>query len=714
MTDLPTRPPLADNWFAQAQSLCSAGHYAPALHIVERAIDAPLAPSAHAHAHNIAGLCLLAMHRTDEAETHWRACIALAPDFADAYTNLGTLLRAVGRGAEIEPLYRAWHDAHPDDVDARAALAGVLRENKQLDAALALYEHAHAARPDDAEIAFGLARTLHDQGKLADAEHAYRAVLKLNPGHRRTPIRLANVLKDLGRLPEALRAYQLALKLEPNNADTLREMADALRLSGMAREAEKACLLALTIRAEDPRTLNTFAAVLTALKRLGEAESACRRAIHLRPDYAEAHFNLGLVLTARGGLADAADAYREAHRLRPDVAEVQNSLGCVLRDLERLDEAADVFRDALARHPDFERAAYNLGNVLKALGDFAGSEAAYRQAIGTRANYPEARFGLATLLLSQGRFDEAWPLYESRYDHAEFIHHATRKLIRCAHWQGEPLAGKSLLLWQEDGLGDMLQFGRYFPMLEALGASRVVFACMPALRRLVAGVEGIDAVVDHQEALANAKDFDYWTSPLSLPLHLRASIDDPRANACYLHVEPALAESWRARLASLSPGPRVGLVWKGNPRHHNDAHRSLSSLATLAPLANLPNLRFVSLQKGTGQEEAVTPPPAWAARGAPIEALAAEIGDLADTAAIIATLDLVISVDTAVVHLAASLGKPCWVLLPDHDVDWRWMHGREDTPWYPETVRLFRRQPGETWDSVVERVRAACVETFAA
>ena len=194
------------------------------------------------------------------------------------------------------------------------------------------------------------------------------------------------------------------------------------------------------------------------------------------------------------------------------------------------------------------------------------------------------------------------------------------------------------------------------------------------------------------------------TSLLSAPFHLRTTLDIiPRA--LLLKPEPSLVAQWGERLAALPGNFRIGLVWKGNPKHHNDAYRSLPSLSTLAPLWSLPDVSFVSLQKGQGEDEALSPPV-----GQPLLHLGTEVSDFADTAAIISQLDLVICVDTSTAHLAASLGKPCWVLLPGRDIDWRWMHERSDSPWYPHTLRLFRQRVNEAWDATVERMRQACFE----
>ena len=243
----------------------------------------------------------------------------------------------------------------------------------------------------------------------------------------------------------------------------------------------------------------------------------------------------------------------------------------------------------------------------------------------------------------------------------------------------QDLRGKAVLVWQEQGLGDMLMFGRYIPMLKAYGAAWVTLACAPALHRLFSEVSELDAVVDANCALARA-EHDFWTLPLSIPRYVGTALESIPP-AVYLGPPKERIEKWRARLGPASR-PRIGLVWKGNPAHANDSHRSLGSLTELEPLLGVPGVRFVSLQKGAGEDEARALQAKYA-----LTHVGTEIEDFADSAAIISQLDLVICVDTAVAHLAGTLGKPCWVMLPQHDTDWRWLRERTDSPWYPRTVR---------------------------
>lgn len=691
----------------QAVTLCSAGQFAEALSMVTPLLDDTTLPNdTRADALNIAGGCCFVLRNVADAERHWRECLRVKPAYAEVYESLGSLFKSLGRLSAAKAMYRQLVALRPDQADAHHHLGSVLYGLGYKEAAEASYRRAVTLRPDYAEAHYNHGIVLRDLRRPREAEAAYRQALPGLHDYAEVHYNLGNVLVELGRHDEADAAYRQALTIRPQYPEALNSLGGVLKAAHRLVEAELACRLALVIRPGYAEAYLNLGAVLVDLARLPEAEAAYREAIACRPDYAEAHYNLGIALFRQERLADAEQAYRDAIRWQPGIAHAHNNLGCVLRVLDRFPEAIDAFHRALEVCPELAEAHSNLGNALAQLGRLPEAERAYREALALRADYGDARFGLSVLLLGTGRFEEGWQLYESRYGMPSFVHHKTRALLACPQWQGDALAGKSLLVWQEDGLGDMLQFSRYFALLKAQGAAHITFACAPALHRLMACVDGVDAVLDHATAMARASNYGCWTSLLSAPLYLRTTIDTiPRA--AQLTVEPALVEQWRTELDALPPGRKIGLVWKGNAKHHNDANRSIPSLTTLAPLWSVPGLSFVSLQKGQGEDEARDPPV-----GQALLDLGTKVTDFADSAAIIAQLDLVICVDTSIAHLAASLGKPCWVMLPERDIDWRWMRERADSPWYPHTLRLFRRTPGEDWSASVERVRQACVERF--
>jgi tetratricopeptide (TPR) repeat protein len=693
----------------RAVALCSSGQFADALSLVTLVYsDATLPVDARAQALNIAGACSLALLKVADAENYWRQCLHLNPGFAEVYSSLGSLFKSLGRLSAAKAMYRELVSLRPDQAEAHYQLGIVLYGLGYRQEAEASYSQAVSIRADYAEAHYNRGIVLRDLGRPHEAEASYRKALAGLQGHAEVHNNLGSVLVELGRADEADAAYREALTIRPQYPEALNNLGGVLKAANRLVEAELACRLALTIRPEFAEAHLNLGAVLIELERLTEAEAAYRDALVHRPHYAEAYYNLGIALFRQERLADAEQAYRDAIRLNPGIAHAHNNLGCVLRRVDRYPEAVDAFRQAIEVSPELAEAYANLGNALAQLKRLPEAERAYRQALDIRADYGEARFGLAVLLLSLGQFEEGWQQYEYRYEQPAFIHYKTRSMLSCPQWLGESLAGKSVLVWQEDGLGDMLQFARYLPLLKAQGAAHIAFACAPGLHRLMARVAGADEMLDHATAMARVSRYDFWTSLLSAPFYLRTTIETiPRP--VQITVDPTLVEQWRPMLDMLPTDRKIGLVWKGNTKHHNDANRSMPSLATLAPLWSVPGVSFVSLQKGQGEDEARNPP-----ADQPLLDLGTLVTDFADTAAIIEQLDLVIAVDTSTAHLVASLGKPCWVMLPEKDVDWRWMHGRDDSPWYPHTLRVFRRAPGEGWAVSVEKVRQACVERFSA
>jgi Flp pilus assembly protein TadD len=434
---------------------------------------------------------------------------------------------------------------------------------------------------------------------------------------------------------------------------------------------------------------------------LARAESGLRLAISLAPDFAEAHANLGYVLDRRGDAAAAESHYRRSLRLAPGIAGTHQNLGTLLAAQKSLAAAEAAYRQALAIDPGLVAAWSNLGALLASQWRDAEAEQCYRDALALDPDHARTRFNLGFLQLRQGRFAEGWTNREAREWYAVL---AAR--IDCAPWRGEPLAGKALLIGFEAGHGDMIQFCRYVELVKARGAARVGLVCQPALKDLFAGLAGLDRAISLAEEVDGA-EWDYWTPMLSLPHHFGTRLDTIPARLPYLAAAPERIARWRALLPTARP--RIGLVWKGNPRFENDRDRSLSALAEFAPLGTVAGAQFVSLQKGAGEDEAVDPP-----AGLPLIDIGSRLADFADTAAVVAQLDLVVSVDTAVAHLAGALGKPCWVLLPHYMTDWRWLADRTDSPWYPGTMKLFRQPPGGDWTPVIAAVRAALADFVAA
>jgi len=430
------------------------------------------------------------------------------------------------------------------------------------------------------------------------------------------------------------------------------------------------------------------------------ARHCFRQAIALAPDFAQALANLGLLHERDGALEQAQACYRQAIALwpedGPEGAQVYLNLGVLLLKEKKFEEAESLLRQALQMAPQSPAAWSNLGVLLACLQREAEAEQCYRTALALDPGFHKASFNLAYILLRQGRLREGWSCLDARLTYAPLL-----RYFSCPRWHGEDISGKKIIIGFEGGHGDMIQFCRYASELKARGAAQVAILCDPALARLFATLPGIDAVYPHNAAAPTA-GWDFWTLPLSLPLHCKTELPTIPRSIPYLRAAREDLSHWAPRLGA--PGLRVGLAWQGNRHFENDGERSLASLAPLTPLASVAGLRFVSLQKGDSQ----LPP----ALREPFDLLTLgdSFGDFADTAAVIAQLDLVISVDTAIVHLSGALGTPCWVLLPAYRTDWRWMSKRSDTPWYADSMRLFRQDLDGDWTTVIARLRTALAD----
>jgi Flp pilus assembly protein TadD len=644
----PIPPTDLQRLFEQANALLARGEPRPALQLAQQAWS--LAPE-NADCCNLVGVCAIALGERNMAEQCWLHAVALRPDAVEAHYNLAMHYADCQRSDDAERCFRQ-----------TLALAPV---------------HAMHAIRAGAYARLGI--LLAESGRGGEAEHCYRQALDLSPGDAATHCNLGLLLAAQKHDTEAEQCYRQALALTP---------ADSIIHSNLG-------------------------ILLARAKRVAEAEHCYRQAIALNPASAEAYANLGLLLESGKRMEEAEQCLREALRLNPHSAEIHSNLANLLTQLERTEEAEQAHRQSIALTPLSAAVHSSFGVLLARTYRDAEAEHQFRHAIALAPHYQLAHLNLAMLLLAHGKLTEGWGHYEARYHPDLPDPDAPMPAMPIAKWQGESLAGKSVLVWHEQGFGDMIQFCRYLPLLKERGAARITLVCQPALQSLMRTLDGVDTVLSVTSAPAAAAKtaHDYWTLPMSLPLHFHSGLSSIPVGIPYLHAPPERRAIWSQRLPPRLPPNigtfRVGLVWKGNPLHANDAKRSLPGLATLAPLweiGPLDGVQFVSLQYGVelGADEALHRPSAqnWMDLGS-------GIGDFADTAAILEQLDLLITVDTAAAHLAGALGKPCWVLLPAYRTDWRWLRERNDSPWYPHGMRLFRQANGQDWNAVVNEVALA-------
>jgi tetratricopeptide (TPR) repeat protein len=529
----------------------------------------------------------------------------------------------------------------------------------------------------------------HSRGDLATATRLYRQLVTQEPHHIDALYRLGCIAYRQGR-PALARVYLgQAAALHPSAAihsalgDVARTLGD---LATATTQYQRAVQL-------DPRADEVHTRLGDVLQLQGQLEAAAdclEEAIQRMPTSAVAFNNLGLIRHEQGQFEVALQHYRRALQLRPDYAKAHSNLGVLLQAQGQLADAVAHLQHAVRLQPDYVEAYCNLGVILQAQGHVEDAIATFERALQYKPDFVQAHWNRAVAWLLSGNFQQGWREYEWRWRRPD----SPPPPFSQPRWDGTPFPQQTLLIYAEQGLGDTIQFVRYLPRVAACG-KHVVLACQPALVRLLRTCPGVQTLVVKDRSEMACQPFDLYIPLLSLPGLFETTAATIPTDVPYMTAETELVQQWRTRLGA-EEDFRIGLVWAGNPSHKNDRNRSCS-LATLAPLARFPHLALFSLQTGTAAGQIDQPPP-----GMVLHDVGRQLGDFADTAAVIAHLDLVITVDTAVAHLAGAMGKPVWTLLP-FAPDWRWGQHSVHTPWYP-TMRLFRQPAPGAWEAVCQSV----------
>jgi tetratricopeptide (TPR) repeat protein len=630
-----------------------------------------------------------------------------------------------GRLEQAYEIYSQLLAAHPDNATALSLLGAVCVNLRRFNEAAGHLVRALKVDPNHQGAHDNLGVLLAKQGRMAEAVESFRRAAELNPHHAQTQLNLAAALDRLGRRGEAIDAYRLAAHLAPQSVRANSELAKALQEEGRAIEAAPYYRQVARLKRDDPRAYFELAAALAEAGQIGDAIAAyhetynrkpdsaetcvnlvplyidkkeydeaarwARRALDMRPRFAEAHFNLGAALVKLQKFEEASASFREAIRLKPELAQAYDSLGSVLVEGGHFDEAFEQYRQALALNPACAETYYNWGFGLLKRGDLPAAIEQFDLAIELKPNYGEAHHNRGAALLLQGRFEEGLVEYEWRFRSRDYPPFRPRWKT----WEGDDASGRTLVLVAEQGLGDTLQFVRYANLLSARGA-RVIVECSAALNPLLAPTPGVAQWISPADA---APDADGCLAMMSMPLRLRTTLPTIPADVPYIFADPARVAAWRDKAADRRHF-NVGIAWQGNPHCPGDRLRSIP-LTHFEPLSKIPGVRLFSLQKGPGVEQLAGVAHSWGVVdfGADLDATG---GAFMDTAAIIQHLDLVITSDTAVAHLAGALGARVWVAL-QFIPDWRWLLARDDSPWYP-TMRLFRQGRHGDWRGVFARL----------
>jgi tetratricopeptide (TPR) repeat protein len=593
--------------------------------------------------------------KDDKATQAFRQALRLKPDYPEAYNNLGICQARQRKFAEAADSFRAALALRSEYPEALSNLGNALRDAGQHEEASEHYARAIALSPGYAEAHNNLGIAHSRQGNWIEAAESYRRAIELQPKYAEAHNNIGSALGQFAKFDEAVACFDQAIECKP-------AYAEAHSNRGIA---------------------------LAALGRWPDAAAAFRRAVQLQPRLHEAHNRLGLALVAQGELQEAAAAFRQAVQLAGNSFEAHRNLGNTLFDLDELSGAIEAYGQALKLRTDCADTHCQLAIALTRERQFAKGVQHFGRAIQLRPDFAKARMHRGLNRLQSGDFERGWTDFEWRLKCKGFDLGGFSQPF----WQGEPIDGRRILIHAGPGLANTLQFVRYARLIKERGATVLLRVARP-LVKLLGRMPDVDQVFSEGEELP---DFDLQVPLLSLPKVFGTTLTTIPAVGPYLSADPELVSRWRDELAYIQ-ACKVGLAWQGDPKSRGDARRSIP-LAHFAPLASVPGVRLISLQKGFGVEQLRDVRFSVTDLGVQLDESS---GPFMDTAAVMKNLDLLITSDSALAHLAGGLGIPTWLALP-YSSDWRWLLHREDCPWYP-TMRLIRQTEFDNWEPVFDRM----------
>jgi tetratricopeptide (TPR) repeat protein len=608
-----------------------------------------------------------------------------------AAIDAGLKLHSAGDLAGAEKVYQEILVQTPDFPPALHLLGVAVSQQGRKTAAVELISRAIQLAPNIPDFHANLALALLESGDPQRSIVTAQRAITLQPTHAEAHNILGNALKGAGQVEASISAYQRVLQLRPDHPDARHNLVDALVRLGRRAEADEIIRQSLVMNPNDVKSLLARGHSLLRQKNFIEAEGLFRQLLIVHPNSPEAHDGLATALMEQSRFADAADLYKRAIELDPAHPGPHSNLGFALVSLNRVEEGIAAYHRALDIRPDLSDTYNNLGNAHLARLDMPASMDAYNRALYFKPDHTDAHWNRSLLLLLTGDFEQGFAEYEWRW----LRFPDQRRPFAQPLWDGSDISGKSILLHCEQGLGDTIQFCRLADQVtQRMPSATVYLEVQPELFGLVRTLPSVAA--GRVKLLARGQAlpaFDFHCPLMSLPHALSLRVESLPAKTPYLHAEDELIRKFAKLIdPAAAGGGKVGLVWTGAPIHRRDRERSLQ-FSMLDPLLALPGVRFVSLQK----PRPLTP------LGSVLD-LSAELHDFAHTAAAVANLDLVITIDTSVAHLVGAMGRPVWTMLP-YSPDWRWLLGCQDSIWYP-TMQLWRQDRAGQWSSVIERMRA--------
>ncbi len=647
---------------------------------------------ADAEAAHMSGVVLQDLGKTEAALAAYDRALRIRPDYCEALCNRGALLEKAGRLEEALQCFDALIALRPEDAVNLFNRGCVLQKLNRFEAALA--DHEAAARYDAAhpENEVNRGNVLQKLGRRADALACYDSAIRLRPHYPQAYYNRGIARQRLGHFAEALADFDAALAQKPNYPEALCNRGNVLSELGRLNEALTSYDRALALRPDFRQAQINRANVLFALGRPEFAGAAAAEVLAQEPNHAQALCIAGAANHRLGELEAALAFLDRAVAARPDYAEAWLNRGNVLQEQDRLDEALASYDRALALRPAYPEVLSSRGVALKELGQLDEALDAFDAALRLKPSYADARNNRAGALLLKGDLTEGFAAFESRWERSNAP--AKTLISPLPHWRGDPLAGRRILVWDEQGLGDLIQFCRYLPLLKDLGAD-VTLLGRRSMFRLLSTLSKPPHFV---EATPPQESFDYQSALMSLPFACGTSLATVPAHVPYLHAEPARVAAWSQRLGR--DGLRIGICWHGNLKINLKRNMPLACFAVVAAI---PGVRLISLMKDAIPDSAL---------GFAVESFGTDFDAGADafldTAAVMANCNLIVTSDTSIAHLAGALGRPVFLALR-HAPDWRWLAAGTQSPWYP-TMRLFRQERRGDWTpafaAIAEAVRA--------
>lgn len=592
-----------------------------------------------------------------------------------------------GRLAEADALYRQMLALQPEQPDAMHLLGVLYHQAGHSQQGVELIRRAVTIAPTPANLS-NLGEVLRATGRAAESLEFHNRAVAQSPNWVDGHANLGLALMDLGRYADAEKAFDSACRLAPRRADLWVRLCRARDRSGDPHGAVQAGRKAYELSPDSPEAVSYLALALSSAKKFDEAIELATKAVALAPNRPETHLNLGLVYTDAGRLKDAEAEYLRSVEIDPNFAHGHRTLAALLDQMNEVERSIAAAERSLALVPNDIEARVNLSGLYRRAKDYKASLANAEKAVALIPSHPGAHGALGFALLHLGDYKRGFSEYEWRWRCENFT--TPLRELPGSVWDGSDPRGRTILVHPEQGFGDTIQFARYIPMLIERGAKVIVETWSP-LRALMATVKGVSRV-----CVCGVKppEYDLHFALLSLPKIFGTTIETIPQEVPYFHPEPERTAFWKHRIESAGGGVKVGLVWAGNAKP--DPMRTCP-IANLAPLAAIDGVTFISLQNRKNPFGSEPPPP-----GMTLVDVWDDLKDFHETAAAMAQLDLIITIDTGAAHLAGAMGRPTFTMLP-YAADWRWLDDREDSVWYP-TMRLFRQKTRGDWAPVVQQV----------